>query len=99
MYIAHKTKAVVLVLVVSLPLMGPTDSAHIRWKVPAPSFAPAPMTGNKATKRTTIPIPPSQFVIDRQNNTAFVQPSIFVNVVAPVVVKPLILQSKHWNSL
>ena len=69
----------------------------MRWKVPAPVVAP--IAGSSATKRTTIPIPPSQFVMLLQKRIPLQQPSIPVlvntpvslNVVAPVVVNPLMI--------
>ncbi len=52
--------------------------------------APNPSTGATATKRTTIPIPPSHWVMQRQNWIDRVGASMSCNRVAPVVVKPLI---------
>ena len=86
-YMPHSHIAVVWVLGVSFPFTGPTDSAPMRWKVPAP----APSAGRKATKRTTIPMPPSQLVMLLQKRMLLKLPSISVIVVAPVVVKPLII--------
>ena len=77
--------AVYLILGVSLSFVGPTDSAPTN---PVPF---TPRRGRTATKRTTIPIPPSQLVMLRQKRMDLALSSITVNVVAPVVVKPDII--------
>src|SRR5918998_191304 len=65
------------------------------WVSPEPSAqskraAPAPIVGATATKRTTIPIPPSHWVWLRQKSMEGVSASISERSVDPVVVKPLI---------
>ena len=47
-----------------------------------------PKLGRTATKRTTTPMPPSQFVMPRQKIIDFSMISISGIAVAPVVVKP-----------
>jgi hypothetical protein len=49
---------------------------------------PIPSKGKRATVRTTIPIPPSQCVIDLQNSIPCDRASISVKIEAPVVVNP-----------
>ena len=50
-----------------------------------------PIAGSRARNRTTIPIPPSQLVMLRQNRIPLLQASISLRLVAPVVVNPLII--------
>ena len=50
--------------------------------------APDPGVGATATKRTTIPIPPSHWLMLRQKRMEGVSASISESSVAPVVVKP-----------
>jgi len=61
---------------------GPGASASIRWSPPNPN------NGNMATVSTTIPIPPNQWVVERQNKIDLGRDSISVRIEAPVVVKP-----------
>src|SRR5918994_2208159 len=68
---------------VSLVWVSPENSA------PSVRAAPAPMVGATATKRTTIPSPPSQWVMLRQKRIEGVSISSTASSVAPVVVKPL----------
>src|ERR671916_586080 len=69
---------------VSRVWVSPENSA------PSMRAAPAPMVGATATKRTTIPSPPSQWVMLRQKRIEGVSASTTASSVAPVVVKPLI---------
>src|SRR5215208_5732164 len=69
---------------VSRVWVSPDTSALIR------RAAPTPIVGATATKRTTIPSPPSQWVMLRQKSIDGVSASITASSVAPVVVKPLI---------
>src|ERR687893_1461519 len=63
-----------------------------RPEISAPTrrAAPAALGGPAATKRTTIPSPPSQWVMLRQKRIEGVSASSTASSVAPVVVKPLI---------
>ena len=61
----------------------PDISAPIRRAAPTPS------SGATATKRTTMPMPPSQCVMLRQNRMEGVSASMLESNVAPVVVNPL----------
>ena len=49
---------------------------------------PLPTAGSTATTNTMTPIPPSHWVIDRQNSTPSEAASIGRRTVAPVVVNP-----------
>jgi hypothetical protein len=71
-----------LTLGVSLLLMGPGLSARMRYTLPSPNF------GTRARASTNTPMPPIHWVWARQNSTPKGCPSIKVNTVAPVVVKP-----------
>src|SRR5829696_1509540 len=79
-----RTLAVSAMRGVSRVWVSPENSA------PSMRAAPAPMVGATATKRTTIPSPPSQWVILRQKRIEGVSASTTASSVAPVVVKPLI---------
>ena len=67
---------------VSLLLMGPGDSARMRYTLPSPSL------GTSARASTRTPIPPIHCVWARQKRMPAGWPSMKVNTVAPVVVKP-----------
>src|SRR5918997_4879406 len=69
---------------VSLVWVNPETSA------PSKRAAPVPIVGATATKRTTIPIPPSHWVWLRQKRMEGVSASMSESSVDPVVVKPLI---------
>src|SRR5918998_370069 len=69
---------------VNLVWVSPETSAPNR------RAAPNPMVGATATKRTTIPIPPSHWVMLRQKRMDGVWASTSESSDAPVVVKPLI---------
>ena len=49
---------------------------------------PKPNIGRIATVRTMIPIPPNHCISERQNRVAWLIDSMFVKIVAPVVVNP-----------
>ncbi len=49
---------------------------------------PTPSNGRIATESTMMPIPPIQWVNERQNSTPRGSDSMSPNTVAPVVVKP-----------
>ena len=53
-----------------------------------------PSRGSTATVSTTIPIPPSHWVSERQNSTDRGRASMSVRIVAPVVVNPDIVSKK-----
>ena len=63
-------------------LMGPGLSARMRNTLPSPSL------GTRARASTSTPTPPIHWVWARQNSTPRGWPSMKVNTVAPVVVKP-----------
>src|SRR4028119_2297807 len=69
---------------VSRVSVSPENSA------PSKRAAPDPTVGATATKRTTIPSPPSQWVMLGQKRMEGVWASMSERSVAPVVVKPLI---------
>ncbi|OQA41027.1 MAG: hypothetical protein BWY50_01917 [Spirochaetes bacterium ADurb.Bin315] len=75
----------VLIFGVNLSFVGPTLSA------PTSIVPVTPKAGRRATKSTTIPIPPSQLVWERQKRIDRGRLSISLNVVAPVVVNPLMV--------
>ena len=77
--------AVPAMRVVSLPFSGPVVSALIRRKPPTPK------TGTRAMARAMTPMPPSQWVWQRQRLTARGSDSTSLTTEAPVVVKPLML--------
>jgi hypothetical protein len=78
---------------VSLVWVSPETSA------PSSRAAPAPMTGATATKSTTIPMPPSHWVMLRQNSMEGVCVSMFESSVDPVVVNPLIASKVESSRL
>src|SRR5215210_1033644 len=80
------------VITLAVSAMRGVSRGWVSPETSAPSrrAAPAPMVGATATKRTTIPSPPSQWVILRQKSIEGVSASSTVSSVAPVVVKPLI---------
>ena len=51
--------------------------------------------GQDGQRRTMIPMPPSQWVVARQNSTLFGSTSMPSKMVEPVVVKPDIDSKKH----
>ena len=81
-YIQYSMRAVKRNLLTNFPNSGPGTSAFIKCTTAGLDF------GSSATTKTNIPMPPIQWVIERQNSMEFGAPSIFVMIVAPVVVKP-----------
>ena len=77
--------AVVAIEAVNLSLSGPDASALMSRKPPAPSM------GIIATPSATMPMPPSQWVVQRHTFTLRGSASTFASTVAPVAVKPLTL--------
>ena len=73
----------------SLLLTGPGLSARIR------KLELIPRKGSRAAVRISTPIPPSQWVKDRQNSRPMGRPSMAVRMVAPVVVKPEMVSKKQ----
>ena len=49
---------------------------------------PVPKAGRTESEKTTKPIPPIQWVVERQRRTLFGRASMLVRIDAPVVVKP-----------
>jgi hypothetical protein len=78
---------------VSLVWVSPETSA------PSRRAAPAPRTGAMATKSTTIPMPPSHWVMLRQKRMEGVWASMFESSVDPVVVNPLIASKVESSRL
>jgi hypothetical protein len=78
---------------VSLVWVSPETSA------PSRRAAPTPMTGATATKSTTIPMPPSHWVMLRQKSIEGVSASISGRSVDPVVVNPLIASKVESSRL
>ena len=74
------------------PATGPGDSALKIWKPPMPSF------GSRPTVKTSIPIPPIQWVIDLQRTTDLGKDAMPDITVAPVVVKPDTISKKESRS-
>ena len=74
---------------ISLLFTGPGLSARIRW------LELIPRKGSRAAVSTSTPIPPSQWVKDRQNSRPMGRPSMAVRMVAPVVVKPEMVSKKQ----
>ena len=66
----------------SLLMMGPGDSAFMTWRVRAPR------EGKRAMVRTRMPMPPSQWVKERQKRMPLGRPSTARRMEEPVVVKP-----------
>ena len=69
-------------LAVTFVRVGPGVSADATF------CPPMPIDGRSAVASTTIPMPPSQCVNERQKSTDFACDSISVIIVAPVVEKP-----------
>jgi hypothetical protein len=78
---------------VSLVWVSPETSA------PSRRAAPAPIAGATATKSTTMPIPPSHWVMLRQNSMEGVCVSMSESSVDPVVVNPLIASKVESSRL
>ena len=76
----------------SLSVLGPGDSARIRW------MERAPILGISASDSTSTPMPPAQWVKLRQNNRPLGSASTSVSIVAPVVVKPETVSKKQSTS-
>ena len=74
--------AVSLALGTSLPTVGPGTSARIMC------MECSPLMGSTAMTNTRTPMPPIQWVKERQNRQAWDIPSMSVRMEAPVVVKP-----------
>ena len=66
----------------SLLMMGPGDSAFMTWRVRAPR------EGSSAMVSTRMPMPPSQWMKERQKRMPRGRGSTAVRMDAPVVVKP-----------
>ena len=60
-------------------------------------FELIPKKGSRAAVRISTPIPPSQWVKDRQNSSPMGSPSMAVRMVAPVVVKPEMVSKKQFS--
>ena len=73
----------------SLLFTGPGLSARMR------KLELMPKNGSRAVVRMSTPIPPSQWVNDRQNSRPMGRPSMAVRMVAPVVVKPDMVSKKQ----
>ena len=73
----------------SLLFTGPGLSARMR------KLELIPRKGSRAAVRMSTPIPPSQWVKDRQNSSPMGSPSMAVRMVAPVVVKPEMVSKKQ----
>ncbi len=73
----------------------------VRPDISAPSkrAAPTPSNGATATKSTTIPMPPSQWVMLRQKRIDGVWAPMSESSVAPVVVNPLIASKLESSRL
>lgn len=52
------------------------------------------MPGRMANVKNTMPMPPSQWLMLRQNSREWVRPSTSAKAVEPVVVKPLMASKK-----
>ena len=68
-----------------MPTLGPGLSARRRCMVKPP---PAPLTGTTARRKTSTPMPPTQWVKLRQKRMPLGSPSTAGRMEAPVVVKP-----------
>jgi hypothetical protein len=88
-----RTLAVSAMRGVSLVWVSPETSA------PSSRAAPAPITGATATKSTTMPMPPSHWVMERQNRMEGVWASMSESSVDPVVVNPLIASKVESSRL
>ena len=77
--------AVCRILGTNLLTLGPGLSARRRWTEYPP---PLPPMGTMARRNTKIPMPPSQWVKERQNRSPLDMGSTAVKMDAPVVVKP-----------
>ena len=82
-YSRYSTFAESPILGISLEKVGPGLSARARCAVRPDSL------GRIATVSTSTPMPPIQWVNDRQNSTPLGRDSISVRIVEPVVVNPL----------
>ena len=83
-YIRYNTLVELDIFAVSLPTAGPGLSALSRCML-----SPLPLdSGTMASMNTSTPMPPIQCVNERQYSRLRESPSIFVSIVAPVVVKP-----------
>jgi hypothetical protein len=92
-YVNQRTLAVSLILGIILKVTGPGTSARkIR-------LAPTPNCESRATKKTMIPIPPSQCVRLLQKRIPLGSPSTFEKILAPVVVNPETVSKKASGKL
>ena len=87
-YSSHRILAVWAMRGVSLSTVGPGASLRSTFS------PPIPMRGRIATVSTTIPMPPSHCISERQNSIERGSASMSVRIVAPVVVKPDIASKK-----
>ena len=77
----------------SLLTMGPGDSAFMTWRVRPPR------EGRRAMVRTRMPMPPSQWVKERQKRMPLGRPSTAGRMEEPVVVKPEMDSKKQSTKL
>ena len=87
-YTINYIRAVSLIFGLNLSLVGPVVSAAKRCTPLIPSM------GRIAIEMTTIPNPPSQWVIARQKRMPWDNSSILSRIDAPVVVKPDMVSKK-----
>ena len=87
--------AVWRILGTSFPTEGPGLSARIRCRVKPCPFCP----GATASRKTNIPMPPSQWVKLRQKSSPLLMASTSVRMEAPVVVKPETVSKKQSTRL
>ena len=85
MYSKYRMVAVDFIRGTSLPTLGPGLSARSRCMVkPSPRLP----LGTMASRNTSTPMPPSQWVKLRQYRSPLGRASTSVRMLAPVVVKP-----------
>ena len=92
-YKLHIQRAVVEILGCNFPILSPVDSAENNF------WSPLPIVGKMATVKNTIPIPPIQCVMLRQKRMEWGSASMFVKILAPVVVNPDIVSKNAWATL
>ena len=73
----------------NFPTIGPGDSARMRWMELCPAM------GSTMSTNTSTPIPPIQWVKERQNRMFWLRISTFATTEAPVVVKPETISKKQ----
>ena len=82
-----------MIVKLTLSMVGPVVSARIILCPPMPNM------GSMAMVSTSMPMPPSQWVKERQKSMLFDTASIFVSMVDPVVVKPEAISKKASANL